>query len=204
MEIVAEVVEWIDALADFCRQLGVMGENLVERVRLERKARLQVEIFAEREAAQVVAAHNAVKLGVFFLQAHDTAAGEDDAQLRQRLEAKAQLVTPVGLLEHLVDEQHAPASLAELARKLADGLALEVEVIHVDVQTLAVVCSVVLASILQQERGLAHTAAPLDADEAVGPVYLVHQGPAHTLRGVLHEIGVSPEESFHVCILYYK
>ena len=55
---------------------------------------------------------------------------------------------PVGLLENLVDKQHSASVAHELAGKVNDSPALEVEVVHVDVETLLQLRVEVVAGVL--------------------------------------------------------
>jgi len=43
-------------------------------------------------------------------------------------------VTPVGLLEHLVDKQHSPTPLLEFTGKVGYATSLEIEIVQVDVE----------------------------------------------------------------------
>ena len=139
-------------------------EDFVQRVGMELHARLQVEEFAEGEAAEVVALHDVAQLEVFFLQPHDRRAGEDYFQIGEAVVAHAQLLAPVGELEHLVDEQHFAAAALEFVGKLDDAVPREVEVVHVDEEAGAVGAEFFLG-ILEQEGCLAHATGALDADE---------------------------------------
>jgi len=77
-------------------------------------------------------------------------------------------------------------------------MTLKIEVIHVDVQTLAVVDIKVLLGILEEECGLSHTSGTLDADEPVVPVDLVHEITANRCVDMLYEVSMCPKESFHL------
>ena len=161
-------------------------------------ARHEVDEFAEGESAQVIRLDNSVQFGVFVFQAHHAAAGEDNLQIRVLVVALTQFGTPVGLLEHLVDEQHATAFLAELAGKVGNAVPLEVEVVHVDVQALAVVQTESLLGILQQESRLAHATGSLDAYHAVVPVDFVHQQATYRGIDVFYQVAMRSKKSFHI------
>ena len=66
--------------------------------------------------------------------------------------AGAQFLTPIGLLEHLVNQQHPSAIAVELTGKVCYTSTLKVEIVHVDIQTLAVRYAITLTGILQQKR----------------------------------------------------
>ena len=92
--------------------------------------------------------------------------------------------------------------MIELSGKVGDTVSLEVEVVHVDIQTLAVVDIELLLGVLQQEGGLSDTSCALDADEAVAPVDLIHQGATNGCVGMLHEVSVCTEKSLHCLDLF--
>ena len=164
---------------------------------MEGVTRLKVDELAEGETTQVVGLYDAVEFGILILQAHHAAACEHDLQVGVEVVALAEFRTPVWLFEHLVDEQHAPAALIEIARKLRDAVALEVEVVHVDIQALLVLYIKVLFGILQEEGGLSDAARSLDTDHAITPVDLIHKGASHWCVGMLDKVSVRPEKSFH-------
>ena len=74
---------------------------------------------------------------------------EDNLQIRILVVALAQFLRPVRLFEHLVNQQHTSSMAHKVARKVGDATSLEVEVVHVDVQTLAVVGVELLLGVLQ-------------------------------------------------------
>ena len=111
--------------------------------------------------------------------------------------AATQFTAPVGLLEHLVYEQHLAAALPELACEVGKATALEVEVVHVDVEASARLHVEMLLGVLKQKARLANTSCAFDAYQRLLPVHLVHEGAAHEQVGVFHQIGVCAEESLH-------
>ena len=64
--------------------------------------------------------------------------------------------------------------LEEVGSKVGNATSLEIEVIHIHIETLAVVGIKVLLGILQQECGLSHTSCTLNANQTVAPVNFVH------------------------------
>ena len=167
VEVGMEVLQGVHLPTDVGRYGSVVFQNVVQRMGLQLKSRFHVEVFAEGEAAQVVALYDAVELRVFLFQAHDATAREDDVQSGQVVVALAEFLTPVWFLEDLVDEEDTSTAVVELAGKLGYGLALEVEVVHVDVQALSVFDVEVLLGVHQQEGGLAHATTALDADKTM-------------------------------------
>ena len=75
-------------------------------------------------------------------------------------------------------------------------MSLEKEVVHVHVKALAVARTEVLLCLLQQEGCLSHSTASLDAYQALFPVHLPHQEPAHRCVSVLHQKLMSAKEGF--------
>ena len=164
----------------------VVGKNLFQGVGLEVVPRHKVEVLAEREPTQTIAFHYPIKFRILLLQPHDTGACEDNFQPRVVVVALAQLLAPVRLLEDLVNLE-CPASMAvEFASKVADSASLEVEVVHVDVKALAVASVEMLLCVLKEERSLANASGPLDANEPVVPVNLIHKGATNRSIGVFH------------------
>ena len=67
----------------------------------------------------------------------------------------SELAAPIGLLEHLVNQKYTTAVFNEVFGKFSNTQTLEVEVVHIDIQTTAVGRSKLLFSVLQEEGGLA-------------------------------------------------
>ena len=88
--------------------------------------------------------------------------------------------------------------MIKLSGEVGYTVTLEVEVVHVDIQTLAVVDIKLLLGVLQKEGGLSDTSRTFDANEPVAPVDFVHQGAAYWCVGMLDEISVRPEKSLHL------
>ena len=140
---------------------------------MELHARLQVQVFAKGEAAQVVAFHNVAQLQILFFQAHYGGTGEYDFQVGETVVAHAQLLTPLRVLEYLVYQQHFSSAALEFGGELHDTMSGEVEVVHVDEEAGAV-CAEFLFGILQQESSLTYASCAFDTDKTVIPVYFVH------------------------------
>ena len=70
MQIVVEVVERIDLLQDFLSNVLVSVLNLTNGVGTEVCSCPEVQVFAEREATQVVACADAIQLGILLFQSH--------------------------------------------------------------------------------------------------------------------------------------
>ena len=112
--------------------------------------------------------------------------------------ATTEFSAPRRVLEDLVDEQHLASHKAEVARELGEALALEIEVVHVNIEATAAAYVEFLACVLKEETGLADAARALDADEGTAPIDLVHKGATHGQVGVLDEVGMCAKESLHV------
>ena len=87
--------------------------------------------------------------------------------------------------------------LVEFAGKVGNAMSLEVEVVHVDIQTLLVEYIKMLFSVLEEEGGLSDAACTFDADHTVAPVDLVHKGATYWSVDMLDKVSMRPEESFH-------
>jgi hypothetical protein len=182
----------------------VIVHNVVERIGREVVARAEIQKFTEREATQIIGLHDTVQLGIFFLQSHDGRTGEHNLQTGIAIVAHAQFVTPIGVLEHLVDEQHTSATLLKLACKVGNASALEIEIVQVDVEARTVRAKTLLG-ILQKESGFSYTTCTLDAYHAVIPIYLVHQiATDKSTADVLNQITMCTIKDFHFFALNLK
>ena len=99
---------------------------------------LQVQILTEGETAQVVTFRNVAQLQIFLFQAHHGRAGEYNLQIGKTVVAQAQLLAPVGVLEHLVYQQYLSAAALEFVSEVHQAVTGEVEVVHVDKEAGAV------------------------------------------------------------------
>ena len=188
MQIVVEVVERIDLLQDFLSNVLVSVLNLTNGVGTEVCSCPEVQVFAEGEATQVVACTDTVQLRVFVFQAHHAGAGKDHFEVWAAVIDEPEVVAPIGVLEHLVDEQYLSSCLHELLGKLEERFPLEIEVVHVDVETPAVLRAEVLFGILEQEGCSAYAATAFDADESLVPVNFIHEGTSDGGLRALHQI----------------
>ena len=111
--------------------------------------------------------------------------------------ALAQLLAPVGQLKRLVEEQHRTALLHKFAGKVYDAAALEIKVVEVNIQALSQSAVEIFLRILQQERRAPHASRAADANQAVTPVYRVHQRPAHGSVDVFKEERMCLVKWFH-------
>ena len=200
MEIIDKVGRGIHFLHDVLGDGLMVADDLIQVQWRKVGARLEVEIFPEGEAAEIVALHHAIEFWVLLFEAHDAGSGENDLQLGIFVVALAQLPAPVGLLEHLVDEQHLATLPYKLTGKVGDASPLKIEVVHVDIEASVVVAAEMLLGVLQQECRLSHATCALDANEAVVPVNLVHEDASDWGVGVIHQIGMGAKEGFHRCL----
>ena len=100
----------------------------------------------------------------------------------QPLEAVVALhkvVGVVGLLEHLIHDQHAPAVVYEVLCEIDEATSLKVEIVHAYVEALLQLRVKVGTRILKQEGRLTHTARAADAYHPVTPVYPLHKRTLH-------------------------
>ena len=117
-------------------------------------------------------------------------------KLGEALVDLAQHVAPTRLLVDLVDEQRVTAALEELCSELHQIVVLEEEVVHVDVETLALPQREVLPSVLEQQRGLTYTSETQNADKAVVPVNFINKLTAHRGADALYKVLMSTEKGF--------
>ena len=145
----------------------------------------------------MVGRHATRQIGILILQPHDRRPRKDDLQIVERVIQLAKLLRPIRILKHLVDQQHAPAIGPERRSEVYQRALREVKVVQVDVKASLVVCSKTLTGVIEQECGLANATRPFDADQAIVPINLVHQPPAHRRMQVLHQILMCPIKRFH-------
>ena len=135
---------------------------------------LQVQILTEGETAQVITFRNVAQLQIFLFQAHHGRAGEYNLQIGKAVVAQAQLLAPVGVLEHLVYQQYLPAAALEFVSEVHQAVTGEVEVVHV-VKRLGAVGTDFSLAYCSEECGLAYASGAFDTDKTVVPVNLIHE-----------------------------
>lgn len=164
---------------------------------------LQVQILTEGETAQVITFRNVAQLQIFLFQAHHGRAGEYNLQIGKAVVAQAQLLAPVGVLEHLVYQQYLPAAALEFVSEVHQAVTGEVKVVHVDKEAGAVGTEF-LFGILQQECGLAYASGAFDTDKTVVPVNLIHEVAANGGICMLYQISVCSVKCFHALNSVYR
>lgn len=164
---------------------------------------LQVQILTEGETAQVITFRNVAQLQIFLFQAHHGRAGEYNLQIGKAVVAQAQLLAPVGVLEHLVYQQYLSAAALEFVSEVHQAVTGEVEVVHVDKEAGAVGTEF-LFGILQQECGLAYASGAFDTDKTVVPVNLIHEVAANGGICMLYQISVCSVKCFHALNSVYR
>ena len=166
---------------------------------------------AERESAEVVHLDDRGDILVVLHESHDGRGREDDLQIREAVVATAQFARPVGVLEHLVEQQHTATAPVKLAGKLHEGVLGEIEIVEIDVEatalrlrtaTLATLCilgQLFLTQLLgmpKQEIGFPHSATSLDSNEAIAPVDVIHHLTMHRHLRPLDEVVVNLKKGF--------
>lgn len=164
---------------------------------------LQVQILTEGETAQVITFRNVAQLQILLFQAHHGRAGEYNLQIGKAVVAQAQLLAPVGVLEHLVYQQYLSAAALEFVSEVHQAVTGEVEVVHVDKEAGAVGTEF-LFGILQQECGLAYASGAFDTDKTVVPVNLIHEVAANGGICMLYQISVCSVKCFHALNSVYR
>jgi len=148
VNIIAEVLRRTNQRQYFFHNPLVLWYYFLQAICLKAFPGNDVEVFPERESPQIVAFNNAVQFWIFVFKSHNTRPREDNLQLWVPVVALTQFRTPIGLLENLVDEQHLSAVINEVGCKVCDASALEIEVVHVDIQALPVALCKILFGIL--------------------------------------------------------
>ena len=164
---------------------------------------LQVQILTEGETAQVITFRNVAQLQIFLFQAHHGRAGEYNLQIGKAVVAQAQLLAPVGVLEHLVYQQYLPAAALEFVSEVHQAVTGEVKVVHVDKEAGAVGTEF-LFGVLQQECGFTYPTSAFDTDKTVVPVNLIHEVAANGGICMLYQISVCSVKCFHALNSVYR
>ena len=92
--------------------------------------------------------------------------------------------------------------MIEFRSEFRDAFTLKIEVVHINIETVAVFYSEMLFGILQKERGFAYSSGTFNADKTVIPIDLVHKGATNRSVGMFHQVGMCSEESFHILYQY--
>ena len=101
------------------------------------------------------------------------------------------------MLEYLVDQQYLSTAFLKFIGEIDNAVSGEVEVVHVDKEA-RTVGSELLLGVLKQESGFSHATCSFDTNQAVTPVYFVHQVAADRGIGVLNKAGMCAVECFHL------
>lgn len=179
VNIVLKVVERLDVTANLSSDGLMIADQLIVCIASEVSTSHEVDELTERETTQVIRGHDAIEHWVSILEAHHSTTCEDDLHLRILVVDKLQLLTPVRVLEDLIDQQRTSALLLESSDELTQRVSVEVEVVHVDVETAMVVRTILLKCILEQESRLSHASAALDANKAIPPIDFINQLTAY-------------------------
>ena len=179
MDVILEIVQWLDLATDVSSNLSMMFKDILVAVRLEVSTSHEVDVLTEGEATKIVAVNHAIEHRILLLEAHHGTTCKNNLNFWILVMNELQLLAPVWVLEDLVDQKGATAELLEVSHKLAQSVCVEVEVVHVNVETTTVIRTILLECILQQEGSFAYTTAALDTDQAAAPVNLVNQSTAY-------------------------
>lgn len=175
----------------------MIGNKLIVGIAAEIGTGHEVDILAEREATEVVRIYNTVEYRVSLLETHNGRTCKDDLHLRVLIMDELELFAPIWILEDLIDQQRTTTLLLELRDELTQSVGVEVEVVHIDVETTTVVWTILLESILQQECSLTYTSATLNADQAATPINLVYKLATYRRVDVLYQILMSSIKCLH-------
>ena len=97
----------------------VVLEYIVERVRVKLNMRLKIQVLTQRETAQVVDLHHIAQVfALVALQIHHRRSRKHNVQGFVLVVADTYVVSPVRVLEHLIQEQGLATFLHKLGCKL--------------------------------------------------------------------------------------
>ena len=172
-------------------------QNLVKGVGAEVITRHQIDEFTEGESAKVIGLDDTVELRILILESHHATTCKYNLEIGIEVVTLSQLCTPVGLLENLVYQQYTTTMTTKFSCKIGYTAPLEIKVVHVDIQALAVCDIKLLLGILEQEGCLAYATCSLNANHAVVPIDFIHQCTTNGRVDMLNQVTVCTVESFH-------
>ncbi len=119
---------------------------------------------------QPVLSGQRVEVGVVVFASSHGGGGIDDAEQGEVLIALDDLLAPVGQFEGLVEEQNLPAHLNKVAGEVHEFPSLEVEGVHVGIETLSHAGIEVVLGIREEELCAAYSAGSANANQSIAPV----------------------------------
>ena len=203
VHIILEIVQRAHFGKNTFGYLLVVAQYFFQRVAAELHACLQVQVLAEREAAQVITFYDVPQFQVLLFQAHHGRTGKDNLQIGKAVVAQAQFLAPVRMLEYLVYQQYFSAAALKFVSEVHDAVTGKVEVIHVDEEA-RTVGTEFLFGVLQQECGFTYPTSAFDTDKTVVPVNLVHEVAANGGIRMLYQISVCSVKCFHALNSVYR
>ena len=191
LQVILEIMPGVHFRQYGFKYLFAVREQLVKCISVKVLVRFKIDIFAERETMQHVGAANRRQFCFVLPIAHvHRRGGVHNAQIGVLVVALAQLLTPIGQLKSLVDEQHLTALSHKTPGKVDYAVCLKVKAIEVDVQALTKPYVKVFFGILQQEGSTSHAPRAFNTYQTVTPVDGVHQRAPHRCVEMFHQIGV--------------
>jgi len=148
MKVVVEILAGVDLVADVAGDEMAITHEHIEAEGLQVEAGLEVEVFAEREASEVITLYNIVQLWILFFQAHHATTCKDNLQLWISVIAKSQFFAPIWLFEYLVYKQNFSTTTYKFASKFCYTFTLKIEIIHIYVKAPTITCAKFLFCIL--------------------------------------------------------
>ena len=203
VDIVLEIVERFDFRTNLSRNGCMVRNDFVVLIGTEICTGHQINELTERESAEVVTVHNSVEDGILLLQTHDSRTCKYNLNLGILIVDKLQFITPIGILEYLVDEEDTTALSQELRYEFTQSVREKVEMVHVDIKAATVVGAEFFQGILKQECGFAYTSRALDSNQAAIPINLVHQLAPYRRINMLNEILMRTIKCLHCFYLLY-
>ena len=97
----------------------------------------------------------------------------------------------------MVDEEHLSTSFDEIARKIHQLTSLEVERVHVHIETLTQARVKILFGIGEQKGSASHSSGTTNTNQSIAPIDGVHQSSTHRGAGMLNEVGMGLKKGLH-------
>lgn len=91
VEIVVEIIQRLDTLADTMSNVDMMMQNILERIDRQFEAERDIEVLAEAESAEVVWVDDRGEVLVVLDQSHDGRGSKDDVEVGISVVALRQL-----------------------------------------------------------------------------------------------------------------
>ena len=195
MNVFLKILQWLHFRQNLLNDVCVTTQNLIQRERRKLMPCLQIEILAKWKSCQIITLDDVIQFGILLFQPHHTRSCENDSQLGKHIIAFAEFGTPIRLFKHLVDQQHPASIFDKIPSKIGNAAPLEIEIIHIHIEALAIIGSEPFFGILQDKSGLPNATRAFNTDQPIIPIDFIHQLSPDRCTGVINQVRVCAKES---------